>query len=610
MRILSAFGGKSTEAHGYDGEILGVQGHELVGWAWNMQEPDQPLDIEILLPDGTKLAQARAGSFSQDLYLAGIGTGFHRFATPLVCNNAQAIARSQSIALTMRVAGTAITLGEEFQMDRDDLLGLVAGRRLCGKIEHLVDGRVEGWIADLEFNAVAPALRLSFDNEPLVANVAPRPAQSVMHQGKLINAWKFSAALPTSALDGRPHSVSAWVGDQEMEGSPLVVGPYAANDLIRAIGAQAKDIARLRDRIDVLPGCDNTEGLLDMLANRVLDRVDMLMSIYRDNVEQELGVMRNELVRMAGVVGHDQLDTVTAPVASARLPVTQAPIRIAFDETLEMAGGVIDLSVRDGVPVGTLRANIEVALPRPMSKAGAIMVEGVGANCTADLLQWEFVCEDACFFGRYEIWADGRWRFVGRIVGDQQVGERAGILLIRNTQAYLPKGGGESILSVARITLANGLVQPDYGDDLPVAVADHVAGLGDGFGWHGAELGARGAFRWLSYRAGVRVNLKGGYARKLTLVGEDRVPHDYSAKNSLIIHGGGRQLVATMEPAKEHHYMWYAEASVPEKIKGRDLLFELSAGEGVAKSPRDYAGSGDSRVLSYSIRAIAWDIVR
>ena len=50
----------------------------VMGWAWNQEKPDDPIQIE-LYDDATLLATVTAGDFRQDLLAAHIGNGKHGF---------------------------------------------------------------------------------------------------------------------------------------------------------------------------------------------------------------------------------------------------------------------------------------------------------------------------------------------------------------------------------------------------------------------------------------------------------------------------------------------------------------------------------------------------
>lgn len=596
----------------YEGAITGINKKSLVGWAWDESRPDEAISIDLFIGD-IKVATVTAGAFSQELYLRRKGNGFHQFEAPLAISDAQLSGSGDASEVVMRVSGSDEQVGRPFLLTRETLLSLAAGRRVVGKIEQLRDGKIEGWVADLDFDDAIPSLKLSYDDSAMPISILPQRVNSIVHHGNIITGWRFSAALPTSALDGRVHIIAAHSNLDELEGSPLLVGPSAASDVTNAIGAQAREIADLRNRLAILPGFKSTDALMDDLAKRVLDRVDMLMSIYRDNIEHELGLMRNELVKYAttgGALGNPSpvvaLSSVVAPVLKASAGDASLQQEIVFDETLALSSGIVDIKTDGAQIYGLLGDAIELTLPSPVRSGQLIVVEGIGAIRSSELLEWQFSGEDTPFLGRFEIREGGYWRFVGRMVRDEGKGETR-ILRIAPTSSYTEVLSDEPTLKITRLSLPAGLVRAVNAADLPIAVAEHIAGKINGFGWHAEEIGADGAYRWMGLRAGLRIDLKHGPARKITIIGEDSVPHDVVDGEALQLYANYEQIPMQVRDTQKAMQRWAATVELSEAISGENVLFEFVSGEGVAKSPYDYASISDPRILSFSIRAISWD---
>jgi hypothetical protein len=55
---------------------------EATGWAWDMNRPDEPIQVEVYDGD-TLVAIVTAGDFRQDLLDSGIGNGRHSFTYPI-----------------------------------------------------------------------------------------------------------------------------------------------------------------------------------------------------------------------------------------------------------------------------------------------------------------------------------------------------------------------------------------------------------------------------------------------------------------------------------------------------------------------------------------------
>jgi hypothetical protein len=66
------------------GNVDVADGENIVGWAWDKDQPDSPIDVDIYEGDGvlTLLATVPAAQFRQDLLDAKIGDGRHGFSFP------------------------------------------------------------------------------------------------------------------------------------------------------------------------------------------------------------------------------------------------------------------------------------------------------------------------------------------------------------------------------------------------------------------------------------------------------------------------------------------------------------------------------------------------
>jgi hypothetical protein len=262
----------------------------------------------------------------------------------------------------------------------------------------------------------------------------------------------------------------------------------------------------------------------------------------------------------------------------------------------------------------TMRAGLDqlaVGAPPPLIRADmavepgqGVTIEGSGARGTSDLLGWQLWVGDAPCLGCYAIWPDGRWRFTGRALG---LG--GAILRVRPTQDFAVADGDwlrwlrrkPAPPVIERITVAEAPARI-LEDDLPMAMGLHVAGARPGAGWHQREMG-EGPFRWMSERAEMRVELAPAVARRMVIFGEGAVPLEAGEPLALLADGVAVALEVA-RPGKGWRG-WSASAVVP----GAASRFELVAGAGVARSPRDFAGVDDGRMLSFAVRAVAWDVV-
>src|SRR6266568_2042221 len=91
----------------YNGYVDQVTCTTISGWAWNPQQPDTPINVDVY-SDGAFLTSVPANQFRQDLRNAGIGNGVHGFslATPNSLKNAA----TQTHSVALHFPGTTLDL--------------------------------------------------------------------------------------------------------------------------------------------------------------------------------------------------------------------------------------------------------------------------------------------------------------------------------------------------------------------------------------------------------------------------------------------------------------------------------------------------------------------
>jgi hypothetical protein len=85
-RTLILSGNQAAAGNATVGGFLeGANGENIAGWAWDRNQPDSPIDVDIYEGDGamTLLATVSAAEFRQDLLDAKVGNGRHGFSYPL-----------------------------------------------------------------------------------------------------------------------------------------------------------------------------------------------------------------------------------------------------------------------------------------------------------------------------------------------------------------------------------------------------------------------------------------------------------------------------------------------------------------------------------------------
>lgn len=592
----------NTEA-GHEGAILGIRADRIVGWAWDRARPYDAIDVDLHI--GTlRVGTARAGAFDEELALRRKGNGFHAFAAAL----SLLPDGDGPFRLDLYAAGTAERIGAPLTIaDRRELERLLASRNLAGRIDGIEDGAVRGWVADFNAPESKPPLVVAFDETPLLHTLTP--SRGIEHEGRIVSGWIFKAALPHGVLDGRIHAVTAQVGNFILTGTPLAIGPTEANGAMQAITALTRSMATLSRQVAVLPSAHNTDGLIEILSDRILDRVDMLMAIYRDDIEQELDLMRAQVLALSAKVSGSNEDPIlpvliARPSARAFSPPKSTTIDVVLDEDLPVVHGTFKRITDPSGPAQTvIWEALEFALPAGIRRNQTLVVRGAGATSARRLLAWQFHVSDEAILGRFEIGADGTWIFVGQFA--QPAGERQPLerMTVFPGLAYVEDEVLPESLTITHLSFVDRHVSTASSEDLPVAAAYHVAGAIDGRGWHRPESGTEAWFRWGGEAPGIQSHLRPGLARRIIVIGENHVPGE---PRETAIRVNDATLPSTFRFTEKAFQRWILEADAPAATSARTWT-DLVLPHDFAKSPAAFEGSGDRRVLSISVRAIALD---
>lgn len=94
-----------TVSGAHEGFVDGANCDQVVGWVWDANRPDEPLQVEVLA-NGQVIATGTANQYRMDLQQAGKGNGIHGYSIALP-NTAKTGA---SVTLTVRVQGTTYLL--------------------------------------------------------------------------------------------------------------------------------------------------------------------------------------------------------------------------------------------------------------------------------------------------------------------------------------------------------------------------------------------------------------------------------------------------------------------------------------------------------------------
>lgn len=190
--------GASSMMESFEGFLDIANCSQIVGWAYDADNPDTHLDVDIY-SDGNFILTVPANRFRQDLLDAGKGNGEHGFSLRLPAS----LNDGQQHAITVNVSGTLFVLGNtpktitcdpstfEGYHDIADCTGIV------------------GWAWDPNEPNVSLYVDVYFDNNAFSSILAPANQfrQDLLDAGKGNGFHGFSFPTPAFLKDGQPHTI-------------------------------------------------------------------------------------------------------------------------------------------------------------------------------------------------------------------------------------------------------------------------------------------------------------------------------------------------------------------------------------------------------------------
>ncbi len=186
------------------GNVDGISGLDVVGWAWNPETPDLAVTVELSVDD-KPFARVEAEEFRDDLLTANIGDGKHAFRASLP----SVLSDGCEHRISACFVDTGQALGGSPRVFKTTGL-------LEGNVDDLAGTVLTGWVRHLKkTDESLPVVLL--DNGKVVASViADQPFEGG-------GSHRFLIPLPPSSLDGLPHLFSVSVMEP-----PFLVGKISA----------------------------------------------------------------------------------------------------------------------------------------------------------------------------------------------------------------------------------------------------------------------------------------------------------------------------------------------------------------------------------------------
>jgi RHS repeat-associated protein len=209
-------------APNYGGWLDGADCNGISGWAWNANQPNTPISVDIY--DGNTLIETvAANQFRQDLVDAGIGNGSHGYsiATPASLKNGAAH------TIRVKFGGTTAELsGSPKSMTCQAPASSAYGGWLDGANCNVIGG----WAWDAN-QPNTPINVEVYDGNTLIAAVTANQFRQDLFNAGIGNGYHgYTIATPASVKNGAAHTIRVKFGgtSSELSGSPksITCGNY------------------------------------------------------------------------------------------------------------------------------------------------------------------------------------------------------------------------------------------------------------------------------------------------------------------------------------------------------------------------------------------------
>jgi RHS repeat-associated protein len=214
--------GGNGGAPNYDGFFDVADCNVIAGWAWNANQPNTPIKLDVY--DGNTLIKTvAANQFRQDLLNAGIGNGVHGFsiATPASLKNGAAH------TIRVKFAGTSTEL---YNSPKSITCAAPASASYGGWVDLADCNVIAGWAWDSTQPNTPINVEIYDGNTQIAAVAANLFRQDLLKAGIGNGYHSFVIATPASLKNGATHTIRVkYAGTStELHGSPksVICGNY------------------------------------------------------------------------------------------------------------------------------------------------------------------------------------------------------------------------------------------------------------------------------------------------------------------------------------------------------------------------------------------------
>jgi hypothetical protein len=204
----------------YEGYLDGADCNVITGWAWDRNQPNTPIFVDILA-DGAFVATVRADQYRSDLAALGKGNGYHLFNYPTPASLKTGTTRS----ITVRFSGTSTALPSAKPISI-----------WCAPVpvyEGYVDGVdcniVTGWAWNRTLPDTPINVDIYTDGRYIGTAAASAYRQDLAAAGKGNGYHVFTFPIPASLHDGYAHAISVRFGGTAQDLIDLSRGPITCH---------------------------------------------------------------------------------------------------------------------------------------------------------------------------------------------------------------------------------------------------------------------------------------------------------------------------------------------------------------------------------------------
>jgi hypothetical protein len=193
--------GNPQSSSRYQGSLDQASYQAISGWAWDKEQPNAPVQVEIY--DGDRLVSTvKADEFREDLVKEGIGKGKHAFGL----RNPSIVESGKSHSIWAKISGTDIKLGEEPLPLTGD-----PPPPHQGSLEQASLKTISGWAWDRNQPNISVGVDI-YDGEVLLGTVkADLLRDDLAKEGIGDGKHAFQFDTPASLNDGKSHSIRATI---------------------------------------------------------------------------------------------------------------------------------------------------------------------------------------------------------------------------------------------------------------------------------------------------------------------------------------------------------------------------------------------------------------